>query len=96
VRGSKQPNGRNAKKVDVGRSHCGNALVGSSWGPRGWAQHGRATSVSGSEQGGALGALPIVAGNACSARNGSWLGDLLGIAGFAMYFLADHLVGDLV
>jgi hypothetical protein len=40
--------------------------------------------------------LPMVAGNSCSTCDGSGLGDLLGIAGFAMYFLADHLVGDVV
>jgi hypothetical protein len=28
--------------------------------------------------------------------DGSWLGDLLGVAGYDMHLLADHLVGDVV
>src|SRR5262245_22371270 len=49
------------------------------------------TSVSESET--SFGPSPFVAR---SAGDGSWLGDLLSVAGLAMHLVADHLVGNVV
>jgi hypothetical protein len=54
----------------------------------------RTTSVSGSEREGSWD--HCVTGDPCSARDGFWLGDLVGVAGFAVHFLADHLIGDVI